>query len=302
MPSVPIPFRLVDVFTPRPLAGNQLCVVPEPAGIDETTMQAIAKEIGFSETTFVTSSGGDRYAMRIFTPGKELPFAGHPTLGTAFVMVSEGRVTTPAIQSVAAGEIPVEVDAASNWAWMRQLPPVFGPEFADRELIARAIGLTAEDLHPDLPIRTVSTGLPPLIVPVRDAQALGRARNAEAVGEAAAAAGAEELYLFALTDDGVTARMFESGFGAGGEDPATGSAAGPARRVPGRIRPRGDARDRADPPGCAGGPPERAPRRGRAARGTGGACGSAAAFASSGEASSTCRRKGTSSTQREGAP
>ena len=227
MPSVPIPFRLVDVFTPRPLAGNQLCVVPERAGIDETKMQAIAKEIGFSETTFVTSSGGDRYAMRIFTPGKELPFAGHPTLGTAFVMVSEGRVTTPAIQSVAAGEIPVEVDAASNWAWMRQLPPVFGPEFADRELIARAIGLTAEDLHPDLPIRTVSTGLPPLIVPVGDAQALGRARNGEAVGEAAAAAGAEELYLFALTDDGVTARMFESGFGAGGEDPATGSAAGP---------------------------------------------------------------------------
>ena len=227
MPTVPISFRIVDVFTPRPLAGNQLCVVPEPADIDQATMQAIAKEFGFSETTFVTEAGGDRYAMRIFTPGKELPFAGHPTLGTAFVMVSERRVTSPAIQSVAAGEIPVEVDAGSNWAWMRQLPPVFGPEFTDRGLIARAIGLTVDDLHPDLPVRTVSTGLPPTIVPVRDLQALRRARNTEAVGEAVAASDAEELYLFALTDDGVTARMFETEFGAGGEDPATGSAAGP---------------------------------------------------------------------------
>ena len=228
MPTVPIPFRIVDVFTPRPLAGNQLCVVPEPADIDEATMQAIAKEFGFSETTFVIGSGGDRYAMRIFTPGKELPFAGHPTLGTAFVMVSEGRVTSPAIQSVAAGEIPVEVDAATSWAWMRQLPPVFGPEFTDRELIARAIGLTEDDLHPDLPLRTVSTGLPPAIVPVRDLETLRRARsNPMAVADAVAASDAEELYLFAVTDDGVTARMFEAEFGAGGEDPATGSAAGP---------------------------------------------------------------------------
>jgi len=227
VPTVPIPFRIVDVFTPRPLAGNQLCVVPEPVDIDEDLMQAIAKEIGFSETTFVTSSGGDRYAMRIFTPDKELPFAGHPTLGTAFVMVSEGRVTSPAIQTVEAGEIPVEVDVDSNWVWMRQLPAVFGPEFADRELIARAIGLSPDDLHPDLPVCTVSTGLLPTIVPVRDLETLRRAAsNARAVGQGVAASGGEELYLFAVTDDGVTARMFEAGHGIG-EDPATGAAVGP---------------------------------------------------------------------------
>ena len=98
MPAVNVPFRLVDVFTPRPLAGNQLCVVPEPGDLDDAEMQAIAKEIGFSETTFVTEATGDRYAMRIFTPGQELPFAGHPTLGTAFVLVSEGRVSSPATQ------------------------------------------------------------------------------------------------------------------------------------------------------------------------------------------------------------
>ena len=122
MPGVNVPFRLVDVFTPRPLAGNQLCVVPEPGQLDDAEMQAIAKEIGFSETTFVTEAAGDRYAMRIFTPGQELPFAGHPTLGTAFVLVSEGRVSTPATQVIAAGLIPVEVDVASCTAWMTLLP------------------------------------------------------------------------------------------------------------------------------------------------------------------------------------
>jgi trans-2,3-dihydro-3-hydroxyanthranilate isomerase len=224
---VKIPFRLVDVFTPRPLAGNQLCVVPEPLGLEAEAMQALAKEIGFSETAFVTEAGGDRYAMRIFTPSQELPFAGHPTLGTAFVLVSEGRVSSPATQVVRAGEIPVEVDVAANTAWMTQLPARFGPEFGDRELIARAIGLMLEDLHPDLPVQAVTTGLPPTIVPVRDPETLRDAtRNERVVGYAIAASGGEELYLFALDDEGVTARMFDAEFGIG-EDPATGSAAGP---------------------------------------------------------------------------
>ena len=222
-----IPFRLVDVFTPRRLAGNQLCVVPEPVEIDAAMMQAVAKEFGFSETTFVTRSGGGRYAMRIFTPGKELPFAGHPTLGTAFVMVSEGYVSTPAVQEVEAGEIPVEVDVEAGVAWMTQLPPTFGPVFDDRELVARAIGLTVADLHPSLPVQTVSTGLPPTIVPVRDLDTLRRAtRNAPLVGEAVRASGGEELYLFAVTGEGVTARMFDWELGVGAA-PATGSAAGP---------------------------------------------------------------------------
>ena len=164
---MPVPFRIVDVFTPRPLAGNQLCVVPEPVELDAEGMQAIAREIGFSETTFVTEAAGDRYAMRIFTPGSELRFAGHPTLGTAFVLVSEGRVSSPATQVVAAGEIPVGVDLDAGFAWMTQLPAEFGAPFEERELIAGAIGLGAADLHEDLPISTVSTGLHITIVPVR---------------------------------------------------------------------------------------------------------------------------------------
>lgn len=227
MPGVNVAFRLVDVFTPRPLGGNQLCVVPDPTGLDDTEMQAIAKEIGFSETTFVTEAAGDRYAMRIFTPGQELPFAGHPTLGTAFVLVSEGRVSTPSTQVIAAGEIPVEVDVASNTCWMTQLRAEFGPIFPDRDLIARAIGLTTADLDPDRPVQTVSTGLPTTIVPVRDLETILRAtRNERLVGEALAASGGQDLYLFAPTAEGVTARMFDSEFGIG-EDPATGSAAGP---------------------------------------------------------------------------
>lgn len=227
MPGVNVPFRLVDVFTPRPLGGNQLCVVPDPGELGDAEMQAIAKEIGFSETTFVTEAAGDRYAMRIFTPGQELPFAGHPTLGTAFVLVSEGRVSTPATQVIAAGEIPVEVDVEANTARMTQLPAEFGPIFPDRELIASAIGLTVAELDPRRPVRTVSTGLPTTIVPVRDLDTLRRAtRNERLVGEAVAASGGQDLYLFAPTAEGVTARMFDSEFGIG-EDPATGSAAGP---------------------------------------------------------------------------
>lgn len=221
-----VPFRLVDVFTERPLAGNQLCVVPEPGHIDDDMMQALAREIGFSETTFVTDADGDHYRMRIFTPDEELPFAGHPTLGTAFVMVSEGRVTSPAIQVVAAGEIPVEVDLQRGFATMRQLPPEFGAEFDDLDLVAEACGLSVDDLHPERPPQVVSTGLPPLLAPIADIGTLRRAvRNPSAVREVLRRTHADVLYLFAEGEGGVTARMFDPGMI--GEDPATGSAAGP---------------------------------------------------------------------------
>ena len=222
-------FHLVDVFTERPFAGNQLCVVPEtPTDLGDEQMQTIAQEIGFSETTFVTSASGDRYAMRIFTPASELPFAGHPTLGTAFTLASEGRIEPKAIQTTAAGDVPVEVDVDGGEAWMTQLPPTFGPRFDDRELVGRATGLGPDDLGPDLPMQVVSTGLAPLLVPVRDEATLRLAeRNGSACLETIERAGAECLYLFAVRGPGdVMARMFDPVFGIG-EDPATGSAAGP---------------------------------------------------------------------------
>ncbi len=239
-----VSFRLVDVFCERPFSGNQLCVVPDPGELDDATMQSLAMEIGFSETTFVTESGGDRYAMRIFTPGSELPFAGHPTIGTAFVLVAEGRVSTPATQVVKAGEFPVTVDLDKGFATMRQLPPTFGPEIEDRERVAACGGLGASDLHPDLPLQVVSTGFPHLPVPVRDEATLRNShRNEEALIDIRKRYGLDAIYLFALTDEGATARLFDVGFGIG-EDPATGSAAGPlgaylaaagAGGMPGRL-------------------------------------------------------------------
>src|SRR6187397_2999880 len=117
-------FRLVDVFAEAPFGGNQLCVVPEvPVGLDDETMQALAMEIGFSETTFVTAVRPDGYDVRIFTPEDELPFAGHPTLGTAFTLAYAGMITAEAVQRCGAGDIPVQVDLASGSASMRQLAP-----------------------------------------------------------------------------------------------------------------------------------------------------------------------------------
>ncbi|MFB3738625.1 MAG: PhzF family phenazine biosynthesis protein [Candidatus Velamenicoccus archaeovorus] len=218
-----VPFRLVDVFCERPLEGNQLCVVPETPGLDDASMQALAREIGFSETTFVTEARGDRYAMRIFTPAAELPFAGHPTLGTAFVLVSEGRVSPAVTQVVAAGEIPVEVDVVAGRARMRQLPPTFGEPVEDRATVAAAIGLTPDELHPELPPQMVSTGLAHLLVAVRDLGALRRAHAVVAPArEVARAQDATGLYAFALTEEGATARLFDVDHGVG-EDPATGA-------------------------------------------------------------------------------
>jgi trans-2,3-dihydro-3-hydroxyanthranilate isomerase len=225
-PALRVPFRLVDVFTDRPLAGNQLCVVPEPGAMDDALMQDLAAEIGFSETTFVTSTGGDRYTLRIFTPDEELPFAGHPTLGTAFVMVSEGRVASPATQVVKAGEIPVEVDLQSGFAWMRQLAPEFGPELSDLDAVAECAGFSVADLHPGLPVQVVSTGLPHLLVPARDLQAVARAAlQPRSVEDLLGPVGTDAVYVFALGEAHAQARMLAPGTSIG-EDPATGSAAG----------------------------------------------------------------------------
>ena len=223
-------FRLLDVFTEVPFAGNQLCVIPEPPeGLGDDLMLAIAREINFSETTFVTAVRADGYDVRIFTPEKEIPFAGHPTIGTAFALVSEGRVGSPLVQVCGVGEVPVDVDVATGLAWMRQLPPIVGREVVDRDAVARAAGLEPGDLMDGLPIVPVSTGLRHLMVPVRSEAALRSAERIDRLCAAVcdAAEDAESLYLYTVRRDGdVMARMFDR-LAAIGEDPATGSAAGP---------------------------------------------------------------------------
>jgi trans-2,3-dihydro-3-hydroxyanthranilate isomerase len=226
---VEVAFRLVDVFTDVPFAGNQLCVVLEPpAGLDAKTMATLAREIGLSETTFVTAIREGGYDVRIFTPDAELPFAGHPTLGTAFTLVSEDRVGLNLVQTSAAGDVSVEVDLAVGTAWMQQLPPLFGYPVDDRAAVARAAGLVPGDLVEGLPIVAGSTGLAHLMVPVREEGTLRRARRDDAgCQKVCADTETESLYLFVVRGDGdVMARMFDRSQNIG-EDPATGSAAGP---------------------------------------------------------------------------
>ena len=218
----------IDVFTDTPLTGNQLAVFTDARELDAATMQALAQEIGFSETTFVTRAKDSSYDVRIFTPVEELPFAGHPTLGTAFVLAAEGRVTPSVTQICGAGEIPVRVDVAAGRAEMRQLPPAFGAEVTDREAVAAAARLSPGDLVGDLPILPVSVGIWHVMVPVAGDDALRRAvRDQRGCHDLLTGIDAEALYLFAVRGPAdVRARMFDRDAEIG-EDPATGSAAGP---------------------------------------------------------------------------
>jgi len=226
---VRVPFRLVDVFTDVPFAGNQLCVVSDPpSDLDGGLMQVLTREIGFSETAFVTATRPDGYDVRIFTPVTELPFAGHPTLGTAFTLANERRTGTDVIQRCGAGDVPVAVDLDAGSARMRQLAPVFGSAYDDLGAVAAAAGLEIDDLFSERPIVPVSTGMAHLMVPVRDESGIRRAvRDDRGCARVCEETDAESLYLFTVRGPGdVLARMFDRSASIG-EDPATGSAAGP---------------------------------------------------------------------------
>jgi trans-2,3-dihydro-3-hydroxyanthranilate isomerase len=221
-------FYIVDVFAEEKYAGNQLAIVRGGAGLPDEGLQKMALEMNYSETAFVLSEeeteGG--YDVRIFTPGDEVPFAGHPTLGTAYVIQHE--ILTSPVESVTlklkAGEIPVTFGEV---LWMRQLPPTFGA-ILDPALIAPTLNLEMADLDDRAPVQEVSTGLPVLIVPLRDLDALRRCkvdweRHTEVAGPG------KNLYVFCPeSHDGpgdLSARMFANDPGVL-EDPATGSAAG----------------------------------------------------------------------------
>ncbi len=224
-----LPFTIVDVFAEEKYAGNQLAVVRGAAGLSDEILHKITREMNYSETTFILSEeerdGG--YDVRIFTPGGEVSFAGHPTLGTAHVIRDE-ILATPAerlVLNLEAGKIPVTF---GDVLWMRQLPPTFGPAL-DPNRLARVLGLRDEDLEDRHPVREVSTGLPAIIVPLRSLEALQRCRVSWDLYRASAAAG-KNLYAFCPEPhaDGpgdVCARMFTDDPGIP-EDPATGSAAG----------------------------------------------------------------------------
>ncbi len=230
-------FYQVDVFAERPFAGNPLAVFVEAGGLETEQMQAIAREMNLSETTFVSppEAGGDA-KVRIFTPALELPFAGHPSVGTACTLVRNGIVArrepvTTVVLELAVGPTRVDVEVRDGEVVagaVHQGAPAFGEEI-DRDAVAAVLSLSPEDLAEDLAPRRVGTGLDYTIVPVRDCAALARAViDLRLVDEFEAHYA--EPYPWAFTgEDDPWVESRGLCFPSSGivEDPATGSAAGP---------------------------------------------------------------------------
>ncbi len=231
-----IPFLILDVFATRKYTGNQLAVCLDAGDLTDVQMQQIAREINFSETTFVTSSKPvDRgYNTRIFTPTTELPFAGHPTLGTAFAIQQEiirdnvERVTL----NYQVGQIPVDLNYLNGEVdilWMHQQQPKFY-DAVDVELLAPVIGVSPTDIDRRYPIEPISTGLPFIIIPLKTLAAVSQAKlNLDLYNESVANLPAQAILIFCSeTIDPsrqLHVRVFTECFGIP-EDPATGSANG----------------------------------------------------------------------------
>jgi trans-2,3-dihydro-3-hydroxyanthranilate isomerase len=234
-------FLQLDVFTEHLFGGNQLAVFPDGRGLSSETMQAIAKEMNFSETTFVIppEQAGTDVRMRIFTPGAELPMAGHPTIGTTFALARTGAIAPGRdrfVFGLGVGPTPVTmtwVDRDLTFAWMTQSLPVFSDPIADRACAAAALSVPPSAVAATMPVQVVSCGLPYVLLPLTTRQTVDRAvldRPAYDRLVAGLAPDVNGVFLFSTepaTDTAtVYSRMFAPAVGVH-EDPATGSASGP---------------------------------------------------------------------------
>jgi trans-2,3-dihydro-3-hydroxyanthranilate isomerase len=234
-------FYIVDVFAPEKYAGNQLAVFRDAGGLSGAEMQRLAKEMNYSETTFILSEtatdGG--YDVRIFTPDREVPFAGHPTLGTAYIIQREiiGKAVDEVTLNLKVGKIPVSFtyegetssDARPDVLWMRQQPASAG-KVVDPGVAAAVLGLKEEDVDPRFPCQESSTGLPFLIVPLRTLEALKRAKiDHDRMMHLVNGLEAKAILAFCpepyVNGHDIGARVFAGYYGVP-EDPATGSANG----------------------------------------------------------------------------
>jgi trans-2,3-dihydro-3-hydroxyanthranilate isomerase len=228
-----------DVFTNVPFRGNQLAVFTDARGMEPWRMQQCAREMNYAESTFIlpAEQPGTGVRMRIFTPAVEMPIAGHPTIGSTFALAEAGIITPAASRVVFglnAGPTPVDLEwegSRLKFAWMTQQRPAFGPEIADRQTAAEAVGLGAADLDDDLPVQVVSCGVPFVFVPLKNREIVDRAVSDTAAFRRLGAViqGDFSLFLFAVERSGpetAYSRMFGPGIGIT-EDPATGIASGP---------------------------------------------------------------------------
>jgi PhzF family phenazine biosynthesis protein len=216
-------FRIVNVFAESPLAGNPLAVFEDARGLDDATMQALALQFNLSETTFVLPSEVATRRVRIFTPSFEMPFAGHPTLGTAHVVRDIANAGDRVTLAMRAGNIPVRADG-DVWTLSANAPRHRAPSAA-RDALASMLGLATADLDPAAPPLWVDTGSEQLIVPLASFDAVRRAHPSAADMQASANNGQRALaYVFAREGDRVLSRFFFLKYGAVVEDPGTGSA------------------------------------------------------------------------------
>ncbi|HBB33338.1 MAG TPA: phenazine biosynthesis protein [Cyanobacteria bacterium UBA8803] len=232
----PLNFYIVDVFAVDKYTGNQLAVFIDAIALSDGQMQRIAKEINYSETTFITSTelknGG--YDVRIFTPNKELPFAGHPTLGTAYIIQKE--LLKQPLKTVAlnlqVGQIPVIMKPSGDGSevlWMRQNPPSFD-QILDAADLAPVLNIDVDAIDPRWPIQEVSTGIPFIIVPLKDQATLKQSKiNRDRYFELIEKTQAKEILIFCretyAPENDLSVRVFAESLGIP-EDPATGSANG----------------------------------------------------------------------------
>jgi trans-2,3-dihydro-3-hydroxyanthranilate isomerase len=234
------PFTLVDVFTSRPFGGNQLAVFTDAAALSAREMQELAHEMNFSESTFVMPpESGSARRVRIFTPMREMPMAGHPTVGTTWVLASRGEIalesaSVDATLQLGIGPVTVTIESSHgkpDFVWMAHREAEFGAKRDDRASIAKALGITASDIRDDLPIQSVSTGFPFTFVPLKTLEALAKCAPNEPAHTALLKPGEQSLplYMFVATESGdfsARSRMFSPHDGVA-EDPATGGAAAP---------------------------------------------------------------------------
>jgi PhzF family phenazine biosynthesis protein len=214
-------YRLVNVFAESPLAGNPLCVFEDGRGLDDATMQALALQFNLSETTFVLPSNSATSRVRIFTPTFEMPFAGHPTLGTAHVVRELSEAGDRITLEMKAGVIPVTAQG-NVWTLSANAPKHRAPSAAPAQL-AEMLGLAPSDLAS--PALWVDTGAEQLVVPLASFDAVRRAAPTAAAMLAHASNGQRAMaYVFAREGDHVLARFFFPKHGSVVEDPGTGSA------------------------------------------------------------------------------
>lgn len=237
-----LPYHILDVFTDRAFGGNPLAVFADGRGVSDSLMQAIARELNLSETTFVLPPGDPKndYRVRIFTRTCEMSMAGHPTIGTAFILARAGFVKpsgpeTTIVFEEGVGPVPVVIgwkEGAPGFIEMEQPLPKFGPQFDDVKSIAEMLSLDGRDiLEANLPMEVVSCGVPFLFVPIKSLEAMERIRFRLDLWERTLRGfAAENVFVFAkggrFGGSEVHSRMFAPGLGVN-EDPATGGASGP---------------------------------------------------------------------------